>query len=156
MLPETFPIDSLGAYTNVSMTTDTLRTFQLFEDFTTINYKDCSEVKWSKDMTTLPTVSEARLLAFWTVLSAKTGGVESFSCSFTQSSFLQLFRSVLSLKGACSNSRRTSALTCGPYTLVSCDHHVTPSAEYTAFPSSEYSTPSISSCRESSYPEGAQ
>ena len=55
VLPETFPIDSLGAYTNVSMTTDTLRTFQPFEDFTTINYEDCFEVKWSKDMTTLPT-----------------------------------------------------------------------------------------------------
>ena len=64
MLPETFPIDSLGAYTNVSMTTDTLRTFQLHEDFATIDFKDCFEVK---DMATLPSVSEARLLAFWSV-----------------------------------------------------------------------------------------
>ena len=43
----TFPTDSLIAYTNVSMTTDTLRTSQLFKD--------------------LPTVSETRLLAFWPV-----------------------------------------------------------------------------------------
>ena len=40
-LPERWkPIDSLGANTNVSMTTDTLRTFQPFEDFANINYKD--------------------------------------------------------------------------------------------------------------------
>ena len=64
VLPETFPIDSLGAYTNVSMTTDTLRTFQPFEEFTTINYEDCFEVKWSKDMTTLPTVPEMRRAAY--------------------------------------------------------------------------------------------
>ena len=57
--PETFSIDSLGACTDVSMTTDTLRVFQLYEDFANINYKDCSEVQWSKDMTTLPTVSKA-------------------------------------------------------------------------------------------------
>ena len=36
MLPETFPIDSLNAYTNVSMTTDTLRTSQLFKDLPTV------------------------------------------------------------------------------------------------------------------------
>ena len=83
VLPETFPIDSLGAYTNVSMTTDTLRTFQLHEDFATIDLMDCFEVK---DMATLPSVSEARLLAVWTVLSVKTGDVESFSYSLTQSS----------------------------------------------------------------------
>ena len=64
---ETFTVDSLDACINVSATTDTLRTFQLIEDFATINYKDCFEVKWSKDMTNLPTVSETRLLAFWTV-----------------------------------------------------------------------------------------
>ena len=64
VLPETFPTDSLGAYTNVSMTTDTLRTFQLYEDFIIINYEDCFEVKWSKDMTTLPTVSEMRRAAY--------------------------------------------------------------------------------------------
>ena len=56
VLPETFPTDSLGAYANVSMTTDTLRTFQLFEDFAASDDKDCFEVKRSKDMTTLPTV----------------------------------------------------------------------------------------------------
>ena len=58
------------------MTTDTLRTFQLHEDFATIDFKDCFEVK---DMTALPTVSEARLLAVWTVLTTNTGGAESFS-----------------------------------------------------------------------------
>ena len=42
--------------------------------------------------------------------------------------------------------------TCGPYTLAPCAHHVAPSAEYPACPSSEYSTPSLSSCSESSYP----
>ena len=61
VLPETFSINSLNACINVFMTTDTLRTSQLFEDFATINYKDCFEVKWSKDMT----VFEARLPAFW-------------------------------------------------------------------------------------------
>ena len=55
VLPEAFPTDSLGAYTNVSMTTDTLRTFQLIEGFAAINHRECFEVKWSKDMTTLPT-----------------------------------------------------------------------------------------------------
>ena len=45
MFPETFPVDSLNACINVSITTDTLRTFQLFEDFVTINYKDYFEVK---------------------------------------------------------------------------------------------------------------
>ena len=105
VLRETLSIDSLNAYVNVFMTTNTMRTSQLFEDFATIDFKDCFEVKWLKDMTTLPTVSEARLLALWTVLSAKTGGVESFSYSLTQSSFLQLSRSVLSLKGACPDSR---------------------------------------------------
>ena len=68
VFPETFTVDSLNAWINVSMTTDTLRTLQLFEDFATINFKDCFEVKWSKDMTTLPTVSKMRLLTFWPVL----------------------------------------------------------------------------------------
>ena len=45
VLPETFSVDSLNAYINVFMGTDTLRTFQLFEDFDTTNYKDCFEVK---------------------------------------------------------------------------------------------------------------
>ena len=67
VFPETSTVDSLNACINVFMTTDTLRTFQLFEDFATINYKDCFEVEWSKDMTTLPTVFETRLLAFWPV-----------------------------------------------------------------------------------------
>ena len=61
---ETFIVDSLNACVDVSITTDTLRTFQLYEDFATIDYKDCFEVKWSKDMTTLPTVSETRLPNF--------------------------------------------------------------------------------------------
>ena len=47
---------------------------------------------------------------------------------------------------------RTSARTCGPYTLASCAHHVAPSAEYPACPSSEYSTTSLSSCSEWSHP----
>ena len=64
VLPETFLIDRLNAYINVFMATDTLRTSQLFEDLDAINCKDCFEVKWLKDMTTLPTVYEARLLAF--------------------------------------------------------------------------------------------
>ena len=101
VLHETFSIDSI----NVFMTTNTMRTSQLFEVFATINLKDCFEVKWLTDMNTLPTVSEARLLAFWTVLSAKTGGVESFSCSLILSSLLQLSRSVLSSEGACPKSR---------------------------------------------------
>ena len=42
-------------------------TFQLHEDFATNNYEDCFEIKWSKDMTTLPTVSETGLLTFWRV-----------------------------------------------------------------------------------------
>ena len=67
VLPETFPIDSLSTYTNVSMTTDTLRTSQLFEDFATIDFKDCFEVKWLIDMTTLPTMFQVRLHAFWSV-----------------------------------------------------------------------------------------
>ena len=67
VFPETFTVDSLYACIIVFMTTDTVRTFQLFEDFATINYKDCFEVKWSKDMTTLPTVFEVRLPAFWSV-----------------------------------------------------------------------------------------
>ena len=58
VLPETFPIDSLSTYTHVSMVTDTPRIFQLFEDYAIINYKDCFEVKWSKDMTTLPAMFE--------------------------------------------------------------------------------------------------
>ena len=78
------------------MTADTLRTFQLYEDFATIDFKDCFEVK---DMTTLPTVSEARLLAVWTVLTTNTGGAESFSCNLTQSSLLQLSRSVVVIEG---------------------------------------------------------
>ena len=64
VLPETFSIDSLSAYINVFMTTDTLQTFQLFEDLATINFKDCFEVKWFQDVTILPIVSEARLVAF--------------------------------------------------------------------------------------------
>ena len=36
VLPETFSIDSLNAYINVFMTTNT----QLFEDFATINFKE--------------------------------------------------------------------------------------------------------------------
>ena len=60
VFPETSTVDSLNAGINVSISTDTLRTFQLFEDFATINYKDSFEVKWSKDMTTLPTVSETK------------------------------------------------------------------------------------------------
>ena len=76
VLPGTFPIDSLGASTNVSMTTDTLRTFQPSEDFTTVVYEDCFEVEGSKDMTTWPR----------TVLSVMTGDVESFSYSLIQSS----------------------------------------------------------------------
>ena len=36
-------------------------------DFDAIDFKDCIEVKWSKDMTTLPAVSEMRLIAFWPV-----------------------------------------------------------------------------------------
>ena len=67
VLPEAFSTDSFNAYISVFMTTDTLRTSQLFEDVATINYKDCFEVKWSKDMTTLPIVFEARLPAFWAV-----------------------------------------------------------------------------------------
>ena len=67
VLPETFSIDSLNDYISVFMTTNTLRTSQLFEDFATINYKDCFEVKWFKDMSTLPTVFEARLSTFWPV-----------------------------------------------------------------------------------------
>ena len=39
------------------------------------------------------------------MLSARTGGAESFNYSLTQSSFLQLSRTVLSMQGACSNSR---------------------------------------------------
>ena len=80
VLPGTFPIDSLGAYTNVSMTTDTLRTFRPSGDFTTIDYEDCFEIKWSKDMTTWPR----------TVLLTNTGGAESFSCNLIESSLLQL------------------------------------------------------------------
>ena len=30
-------------------------------------------------------------------------------------------------------------MTCAPYRLAPCAHHVAPSAEYLAFPSSEYS-----------------
>ena len=48
------------------MTTDTLRTSQMFEDFDTI--KDCFEVNRVKDMITLPVVFEARLPAFRPVL----------------------------------------------------------------------------------------
>ena len=47
VLPETFWIDSLSAYANVFMTTDTLQICQLF-----------------KDMITLPMVFEARLPVF--------------------------------------------------------------------------------------------
>ena len=55
VLYETFSIDNI----NVFMTTNTMRTSQLFENFATINLKDCFEVKWPKDMNILPTVSEA-------------------------------------------------------------------------------------------------
>ena len=66
--------ESIGAFANVSMTMDTLRTFQVFGDFDAIDFKDCFEVKWSKDMTTLHTVSETRrtLLTSYT-LSVVTG-----------------------------------------------------------------------------------
>ena len=64
VLPETFSFDNLNAYINMFMATDTLQTSQLFEDFTAINYKDCFEVKWLQDMTTLPTVSEAALAMY--------------------------------------------------------------------------------------------
>ena len=67
LLPETFSVDSLNAYGNVFMATYTLRTFQLFKDFATLNFKDCFEVKWLMGMTTLPAVSEARLFAYWSV-----------------------------------------------------------------------------------------
>ena len=67
VLPETLAINCLNACINVFMTTDTLRTFQMFEDFDTINSKDCFEVNRVKDMTALPTVFEARLSAFWFV-----------------------------------------------------------------------------------------
>ena len=40
---------------------------EVFGDFDAIDFKDCFEVKWSKDMTTLPAVSGMRLLAFWPV-----------------------------------------------------------------------------------------
>ena len=59
VLLETFSIDNFNAYINVFIAPDTLRTSQLFEDFAAINDKDRFEVKWSKDMTTLPTMSEA-------------------------------------------------------------------------------------------------
>ena len=36
------------------MTMDNMRIFQVFGDFDAIVFKDCFEVKWSKDMTTLP------------------------------------------------------------------------------------------------------
>ena len=60
--PETFLIDI-----NVFMTTNMLRTFQLFKDFATINFKDCFEVKWPNDMTTLASVFEVRLSVFRSV-----------------------------------------------------------------------------------------
>ena len=67
VLPETFLIDSLNAYINVFMTTNTMRTFQLFKDFAAINFKDCFEVNWPNDMTTLASVFEVRLSAFRSV-----------------------------------------------------------------------------------------
>ena len=82
MLPETSLTDSLGACTNVSMAMDTLRTFQMFEDFDTIDFKDCFEVKWSKDMTTLPTVSETGLLTFWRVAPKRQSQEERLPTSF--------------------------------------------------------------------------
>ena len=60
VLHETLSSDSINAHINVFMTTDTLRTSQMFEHFDTINFKDCFEVNRVKDMTTLPTVLEAR------------------------------------------------------------------------------------------------
>ena len=57
VLPETFLTDSLGACANVSMTTHTLRTSQLFEDFATIDFKDCFEVN---DMAELLPLAMAR------------------------------------------------------------------------------------------------
>ena len=59
--------EPIGAFANVSMTTDALRTVQVFGDFDAIDFKDYFEVKWFKDMTSLPAVSEMRLLAFWPV-----------------------------------------------------------------------------------------
>ena len=50
VLPETVSIDSLNDYISVLMTTDTLRTSQLFEDFATIYHKDCFEVDWFMNM----------------------------------------------------------------------------------------------------------
>ena len=64
VLHETLSSDSIHAHINAFMTTDTLRTSQMCEDLDTINFKDCFEVKWSKDMTT---VFEARLPALWPV-----------------------------------------------------------------------------------------
>ena len=39
VLHETLSIDSLNAYVNVFMTTNTMRTFQLFQDFAAIDFK---------------------------------------------------------------------------------------------------------------------
>ena len=61
VFPETFTNDSFNACINVFTTTNTVRTSQLFEDFATIGFKDRFEVDRVKDMTTLPTVFEARL-----------------------------------------------------------------------------------------------
>ena len=58
---ETFAADSFNACINVFMTMNTVRTSQLFGDFATIGFKDRFEVDRVKDMTTLPTVFEARL-----------------------------------------------------------------------------------------------
>ena len=95
VLPETFPIDNLGTCTNVSMTTDTLRTFRLYEDFTTISLKDCFEVNWVKDMTTLPTeLTEARndspltlAPAFTWVRRASRSATRVGSCSASNMTF---------------------------------------------------------------------
>ena len=51
VLSETFPTDSLGACANVSVTTDTLRTFQLYEDFATINFKAAKLFNFAIDST---------------------------------------------------------------------------------------------------------
>ena len=78
VLHETLLIDSLNGYSNAFMTTDTLRTFQMFEDFDIIDFKDCFEVNQVKDMTALPTMFETRLLALWAVPSKLQGREEIY------------------------------------------------------------------------------
>ena len=68
VFPETFTTDSFNACINVFVTMNMVRTSQLFEDFATISFKDCFDVDRIKDMTTLPTVFEARLpTEVWTI-----------------------------------------------------------------------------------------